>query len=280
MTIPYPSGPRAPLDLNPQLLVIYGQSKVGKTDSVSQLPGCLTLVLRAGSADHLAGNIMDIARLCEQGAFGAFPVDKDEQARNAFICHAYMSVLEDLYQKQAAGCPPYEYIAHDDLGVIEEWVFDLALENFLGTLAGKSARGQGLKRVTDLPGQSGSPGWAYVWEEFDRMMWRIRRASPRAILIAHMKDKMVNKETGEVSDTDIDITGKMRKILLREASATGFMFRDRDSNLVVSFKNASGINCGAWCRHLVGREIVLGELDGERRTVCDWSAIYPKQEAK
>ena len=111
------------------------------------------------------------------------------------------------------------------------------------------------------------------------MLWRIRRASYKSVVIAHMKDVVVNKETGQVSDTDIDLSGKMRKILLREASATGFMFRDRDSNLVVTFKSTAGTNVGAWCRHLVGKEVVLGRLDDERRTVYDWNQIYAPPDA-
>ena len=277
MEIPYPQAPRAAIDINPQLLVVYGQPKVGKSEAVGQLPGCLTLILRGHSADHLSGNYMDIPVLCEQGAFGKFPAG-DQKARDRFICDAYLAVLEDAYQRAAAGKPIAEYLAHDDLGVIEDWVFDLALRAFLATPVGKTKLGEGLARVTDLPGQAGSPGWAFVWEEFDRMLWRIRRASHKSVVIAHMKDKVVNKETGEVADTDIDLSGKMRKILLREASATGFMFRDRASNLVVSFKSATNVNVGAWCRHLVGQEVMLGKLDGERRTVYDWSTIYPPKQ--
>lgn len=272
--IPYPTTPREPIDLNPQVLVLYGQSKVGKTECVAKLPGCLTLVLRGHSADHLAGNIMDLEVLCEQGAFGKFPTTGTQVDRQRAVSAAYMTVLEDLYQRRTAGQPVAEIIAHDDIGVLEDWVFDWALQTFLQTPAGKTKLGQDLRRITDLPGQAGSPGWAYVWEEFDRLMWRIRRASAKSVIIAHMRDKVVNKETGEVSDVDIDMTGKMRKILLREASATGFMFRDKQSNLVVSFKSATNQNVGAWCRHLVGRDIVLGTLDGERRTVYDWSTIY------
>lgn len=277
--IPYPDGPREALDLNPQLLVLYGQQKVGKTDAVAHLPGCLVLVLRGGSADHLSGNIMDIPRLCEQGKFGPMAPDLSEEKRSRFFCDAYLRVLEDLYQRQLKGQSVASYVAHDDMGVLEDWVFDLALASFKGTLMG--SKFGDLKRVTDLPGTAGSPGWAFVWEEFDRMLWRIRRASARSIVLAHMRDKLVSKETGEVADTDIDLTGKMRKILLREASATGFLFRDRESRLIVSFKNASGINVGAWCRHLIGQEVILGTLNEKRETVFDWSKIYvPEVPAK
>lgn len=276
MEIPYPTAPREAIDTNPQLLVLYGQHKVGKTECVAKLPGCLTLVLRAHSADHLSGNLMDIGTLCEAGAFGKFPAD-NQTAREQHICAAYLSTLEDLYQRRTAGKPVADIIAHDDIGIVEDWVFDLALSNFLATPMGKSKLGEGLRRITDLPGQGGSPGWAYVWEEFNRMMWRIRRASSKAIVIAHMRDKVVNKETGEVSDTDLDLSGKMRKILLREASATGFLFRDREANLVASFRSATNTNVGAWCRHLVGRDVILGRLDANRVTQYDWTTIYPTQ---
>lgn len=277
--IPYPTAPRAAIDVNPSLLVIYGQPKVGKSESVLRLAGCLNLVLRGGSCAHLAGNDMDIPRLCEKGKFGAMP-EGDEAVRNAFFCDAYLRVLDDLYRQTAAGNPRAPVVAHDDLGVLEDWVFDLALRSFKSTAMGRSSLGTDLRRITDLPGQAGSPGWAYVWEEFDRMLWRIRRASPRCVLIAHMRDKYVDKTTGEVSDSDIDLSGKMRKILLREASATGMMTRNTEGDLLLTFKSTSGINVGAWCRHLVGKEITLGRLNAAGETIYDWSQVYLPEGAK
>lgn len=279
--IPYPTEPRAALDSNAQLLILYGQPKVGKTACVAALPGCLVLVLRGGSADHLSGNIMDIPRLCEAGKYGTYKADWPEEKRNEFFCDAYLRTLDDLSRQRAEGYPIAQYVAHDDLSIIEDWVFDLALRTFKGTLMGKQM-GDSVKRVTDLPGQAGSPGWAYVWEEFDRMLWRIRQASPRAIILAHIKDKQVNKETGQVTDTDIDLSGKMRKIALREASATGHLYREANGDLIANFESTSGINVGAWCKHLVGQKVVLGRVPDPktRETIFDWSKLYVKEETK
>ena len=277
--IPYPAEPLPATNTNPSLLVHYGQHKVGKTESALALPDSITLILRPHSADHLVGKKMDIHVMCEQGAFGKWPAGKDQLEQDRFVCKAYLSVLKDLAERRGAGQPVAKYVTHDDAGVMENMVFDLALQDFRSTLIGSSDKFKDLKRITDLPGQGnqGSPGWAWVWEWFDRLLWLIRKASENAIILAHMREKVVNKETGEVSDTDIDLTGRMRKILLREASATGFMFRDKDGNLIVSFKSATNTNVGAWCRHLVGRDVILGRLDANRVTQYDWTTIYPTQ---
>lgn len=294
--VQYPE-PRAAIDGNPKTLVLYGAHKIGKTTAVASLPGCLVLVLRRGSGDYASGRIFDIPRACEEGKFGDFAAglkehrrslptgisdeEAEDRARNRFFCDAYLRVLDDLYQRQTGtvpGGPVAPYVAHDDLSFIEDWVFELALRDFRSTLIGSSPKRADLRRVTDLEGQGnqGSPGWSFVHETFYRMLWRIERACPRSIILAHMRDKVAaTKEQGEVSDTDVDVQGRMRRILLRQASATGFMFRDVASNLVVSFKNRQGHNVGAWMKHLVGKDIVLGTLDkttGE--TVFDWSKIY------
>lgn len=275
-SIPYPDGPRQALDANAQLLILYGQPKVGKTHAVAALPGCLVLVLRGGSADHLSGNIMDIPRLCEAGKFGKFDPSWSVEKRNEFFCDAYIRTLEDLSRHRAEGKPVAQYVAHDDMSILEDWVFDLAFRLFKGTLMGKQMDTSSMRRVTDLPGKAGSPGWAYVWEEFDRMLERIRQASPRAIILAHMKDKFVDKETGQVSDVDIDLSGKMRKIALREASATGHLYRESNGDLVANFESANAVNVGAWCKHLIGQKVVLGRVPDpkKRETVFDWSKLY------
>ena len=94
------------------------------------------------------------------------------------------------------------------------------------------------------------------------------------ILIAHIRDRLLNTVRGEVMAQDVDLTGKIRNIVCSRCSAVGFMRRDYNSHLILTFKTSEAVNCGSRCEHLRGREFTIGKLDAEGQPVFDWSAVY------
>lgn len=266
---------RPALTRSPQTLTIYGPVKVGKTESCTHLPKSangadpLVVMCQRGGGDHLPGRFIDIHALVDAGKFG----------KDATYSDAFFGTLDKLFEMRKAGTPVADFIAYDHLGKIEDWVFERALKAFRGTLIGSSEKFNDLKRITDLPGQGnmGSPGWNWVREEMHRTMWAIQRTAPHCVLVAHMRDKFALSATpkiaGDVMPNDIDLTGSLRKLCCSESSSIGFMYRRSDGALMLNFNTSDATVCGSYCRHLRGKEIVLGKLvNGE--TVYDWSQVY------
>ncbi len=274
-----PNEPRQPQVRNPQTLTIYGNVKIGKTESVTKLPRStngaepLVVMCQRGGGDHLAGRFIDIHALTDAGKFG------EDFAKRGDYAGAFYATLNQLFELRKAGKPAADFIAFDHLGIIESWVFDRALAEFRTTLIGRSDAYKELKRITDLPGQGnqGSPGWNWVREEMHRTMWAIQRTAPHCVLIAHMRDKftMLNtpKVAGEAMADDIDLVGGLRKLVCSESSSVGFMYRTVTADLMLNFKTSEKTVCGSYCKHLRGRELTLGKVvNGE--TVYSWEQIY------
>lgn len=252
-----------PLRVNPQSLLLYGGWKIGKTTSVATLPDTLLLELQPGGADY---------------------------ARSAWVQEItdrnhLVSVLDHLREKRLAGTPVARRIALDYLGILDEWMFDCALEAFFATPQGRQYKAgeKAIKEITELPGQKGSPGWAWVREQLSIWHHRLLMAADEIIYIAHTREARADKEAGEVSYQDVDITGgKGRRLFCGQSSAIGFMFRRRgvfegqeEDQLVVTFKTSEPVVCGCSCPHLSGKEFVIGRGKGGQPPVFDWKEIYP-----
>lgn len=254
-----------PQRVNPQSLLVYGNYKTGKTSAAAALPETLVLELQPGGADFVPG-----------GWF--MSIEKDIKDATGFI-----NLLAFLREQRDAGKPVARRLVIDHIGVLDDWLFDLALEAFFATPIGRGYRTRdgGLKRITDLPSAGsagGSPGWAWYWEQLQMMHTRILNAAEEVIYIGHVRDKSVAKEQGDVVVQDIDLTGqKARRLFCGQSSAIAFLFRRNvagEDQTVVTFKTSETTLCGASCPHLTGREFVIGRSRNGEAPVFDWSAIY------
>lgn len=253
----------APLRVNPQSLLLYGGYKVGKTASAATLPDTLLLELQPGGADY-APNAW---------------VQEIEDRKH------FASVLQYLREKRIAKTPIARRIIVDHLGILDEWIFEWALEEFFSTPKGRfyKAGDNAIKEITDLPGQKGSPGWAWVREQLSIWHHNLLMAADEIVYIGHTREARADKEQGEVSYQDVDITGgKGRRLFCGQSSAIGFMFRRRvildgqeEDQLVVTFKTSESVVCGCSCPHLSGKEFVIGRSTGGKPPVFNWQEIYP-----
>lgn len=253
-----PAPRTAALRVNPQSLLVYGPYKCGKSASAAAIPDSLTLECEPGGSDFVPhGRILQITGP-----------------------HHFYSVLEQLTEARRAGHPLVKRIVVNYIGVIEDWVFDLALEAFKKTpmCSGKLAD---IRCITDLPSggsSGGSAGWGWVREELMMMHNRITLAAEEVIFIAHLRDRAVMKEKGEVVVEDVDISGmKARRLFAGQCSALGFMYRRRNGDkdeLVLSFKTSETVAGGCRCAHLSGKEFVIGTSTNGGPPTFDWSAIF------
>jgi hypothetical protein len=71
---------------------------------------------------------------------------------------------------------------------------------------------------------------------------------------------------------DLDLTGKIKRIVSSQSDAIGYLYRKGNQN-ILTFKTKDDVACGARPVHLRNQDIVVSELvEGE--FVAHWSKVY------
>ena len=224
---------RMPLTVNPRSLVLYGTSKIGKTTFLSQLEDCLILDLEGGSSyvSCMSVNVTSLKEL--QDAIKSIKAKKKELGHN-----------------------PYKYIAIDTLTTLEEWLEEPALKMYQETPMGASYTG----KILQLPKGA---GYYYLREAYKQYFDILKDLADNVIFIGHVKDSFKEEKGQEVKSSALDLTGKIKNITCASVDAIGYMYRDNNGTLLVSFKSNSEVECGSRCDHLRGQVIE-----------ADWSNIF------
>ena len=210
---------------DPKLLTLYGPPKVGKTDLLSKLEGCLILDTEDGS-DYVSALKVKVNNLDQ-----------------------LMDVAREIAaHKKAKGEYPYKFVAIDTITEVENWCEADATKEYKSTVQGKAFTG---KSVLEL-----ANGGGYFWlrQSFDKWLDLITKFAPKVIIIAHLKEKITNKSGVDVVSMDLDLTGKIRNILAQQSDAIGYVYRKKDSGLRISFNTHEDVTCGSR-EHLAGADI-------------------------
>ena len=212
-----------------------------KSSALAQLPDVLCIDLENGGYDYI-----DAVKIKANSV-------KDIQE----ICKA----VKD------AGCP-YKFIALDTITALEEMVSPLALQLYKATPAGSKFTGT---NVLDAPmGQ----GYAKIRESMEMVINMVSKVAPNIILVCHTKDSAVNDS--DVNVKAIDLAGKTGRILASRSDAIGFLYRNDNTDTVLSFNtNDKFVECGARPKHLRNKDIILGKMQEDGTVLYDWSLIYP-----
>lgn len=240
---------------SPKNLIIFSKPKVGKTSLIADIPNCLILDLESGS------DYVDALKL------KANTVDEIKEIGKAII---------------DAG-KPYEYIAVDTITALETMCVKEAEKLYMNTPMGKSTW---LKKKADgtwdpesakfkygtvlnLPN---GQGYGYLRDAIVKTIEYIKTLAPRIILLGHVKDAMIDKAGAEVNSMDLDLTGKIKRIVSSQSDAIGYLYRKGNQN-ILTFKTKDDVACGARPVHLRNQDIVVSELvDGE--FIAHWNKIY------
>lgn len=94
------------------------------------------------------------------------------------------------------------------------------------------------------------------------------------ILVGHVKDSITEKDGEEVNAKEIDLVGKLGKIICGMADAVGYVYR-KGNETHISFKGGEGETImEARARHIAGQDVVIatGNEDGSITTY--WDRIY------
>ena len=217
---------------SPKNMIIYGAPKIGKTTVLSQLDNCLIIDLEEGS------DMIDALKI---------------KVKN-------LKELEEVGRTIIKKGKPYKYIAIDTISKLEEWCEGLGKEIYMKTPMGKNfdTKNPGMS-ILALPNGA---GYLYLRMAYKKWIDRLNLLADDVILVAHLKDKMLEKKGKEVAVKDLDLTGKIKQITCANADAVGYIYREEEKTMI-SFDSLDDSVAGSRCEHLKGTTMPL-----------DWSKIF------
>lgn len=230
---------------NPKYLILYGLPKAGKTSCLAQLDNNLIIDLEGGSTfiDALAIQCRTIQDLGEAA--------QAIRAKNTEVGHNF-----------------YRRITIDNATRLEDICLGFAATLYRKTELGKNWKGDD---VTTLPRGA---GYKYLRDAVKKVIDMFKELCDEFILVGHVKDSITEKDGGEVSAREIDLVGKLGKIVCGMADAVGYVYR-KGNETHISFKGGTDDTImEARAKHIAGKDIVIatGNEDGDITTY--WDKIY------
>lgn len=230
---------------NPQYLVLYGLPKAGKTSALAQLENNLIIDLEGGSQfiDAMSIQARTINDLGE--------IAQAIRAKNSEVGHNF-----------------YKHITIDNATRLEDICMGYACTLYRQTELGKNWKG------TDVTTLARGAGYKYLRDAVKKVIDMFKELCDEFILVGHVKDSITEKDGQEVNAKEIDLVGKLGKIICGMADAVGYVYR-KDNETHISFKSGGdGTIMEARARHIAGKDIVIatGNEDGSITTY--WERVY------
>ncbi len=233
---------------DPRYLILYGLPKSGKTSCLAQLDNNLIIDLEGGTnfIDALAVQARTINDLGE--------IASAIRAKNAEVGHNY-----------------YKRITIDNATRLEDICMSYACTLYRKTELGKNWKGD------DVTTLARGAGYKYLRDAVKKVIDMFKDQCDEFILVGHVKDSITDKDGEEVNAKEIDLVGKLGKIVCGMADAVGYVYR-KDNETHISFKSGGdGTIMEARARHIAGKDIVIatGNEDGSITTY--WDKIYKSE---
>ena len=244
MSLILPKEKSTPKINNPKFLILFGRPKAGKSTLMASLENNLIIDLENGYQ-----------------ALSALVVQARTVNDFAEIANALREEIKNT------GKFPYKYITIDNATRLEEMCLSYAVQLYRQTPMGKTYQGSD---VRTLPNGS---GYMYLRQAVRKVIDMFRDLCESLILVAHVKEKMINKEGEELSEMSIDLTGKLGDILCGEADAIGYVYRKK-SDTIVSFEGGDNSIREARANHLRGKKIVVATSDENNNIAVDMTKIF------
>ena len=229
---------------DPRQLIVFSKFKVGKTTALSELPNNLIVDTENGSSFVSALKI------------------KVNSIKD----------INDLCKSLKEANCPYDFITIDTVTMLEDMCKPLALKLYQNTPAGAGYDG-------DVLNAPNGAGYGHLRAAIEMVINKIGDCTKNLILVCHSKDAAIDKN--ELTVKQIDLFGKSGRILSAKADAIGYLYRDDNSNTILSFNtNNKFIECGARPEHLKNADIVLGEMGEDGKLTFHWERVFPSLSKK
>ena len=162
-------------------------------------------------------------------------------------------LIETLIAIKESKDVKYKYIAIDTIDKVAEWAERRVCEE------------EGVNSIADL---AFGKGYGLVREKVAKTISHFKEVAEHLIIIGHRKVAYAVTEGNPiVIPESLDLTGKLKNVIMAGCDAIGYVYRNDKENLMVSFKANDSIEAGSRCPHLKGQEVKF-----------EWKNIY--KEAK
>ncbi len=207
--------------VNPSLLTVFGQSKVGKTTMLSKLNNCLIIDTEKGT------KYVDALKV---------QVNNSTELKN---------MVKALKGDEGT---VYDYLALDTIDNVVSWFEkDVARDNNVDSFA-KIPFGDGYNQVRT---------------RVMAMISALMECCEHIIIIGHRKKTIIGNDSVEVNVSSLDLSGKLKNYVMAKSDAIGFVYRDEEGDLKISFEASDEIEAGTRLPHLAGKILDF-----------KWSEIY------
>lgn len=230
---------------NPKYLILYGLPKAGKTSAAAQLDNNLIIDLEGGSTfvDAMSIQCRTINDLGEAA--------QAIRAKNQEVGHNF-----------------YKHITIDNATRLEDICLSFAATLYRKTELGKNWKGDD---VTTLPRGA---GYKYLRDAVKKVIDMFKELCDEFILIGHVKDSITEKDGEEVTAKEIDLVGKLGKIVCGMADAVGYVYR-KGNETHISFKGGMDDTImEARAKHIAGKDIIIAIGDEDGNLTTYWDRIY------
>ena len=245
-------------DYNPALIVLFGRPKCGKSTLAASLDDNLVLDLEDG--------------------YRSLPVMRVniKNAKDLLECKkAIHAKAKELRKK------PYRFITIDNVTRLEEMILPVAAERYRATPQGADWKshidektGQRVyEKNPDIRELPMGRGYGYIRDLVQEFINMFRPYCQTLILVAHQKEKQINKDAEEITEVSVDLPGKLANIVCGMADAIGLVYR-RENKTYISFKGGDDILKEARPLHLRGKKFCVAESDENNVIKCDLSQIF------
>ena len=168
-----------------------------------------------------------------------------------------LATLKETIKAIKEAGKPYKYITIDTITAVEEMAKPVAISLYKRSPM-YSDRYADVSDVTRLPNGS---GYTFLRQAVESIVDLIASATDNIILCGHVRD--------------LDLTGKLKRILSARSDAIGFVHRDENSNLCINFGQDGEVLTGARPKHLANKDIIVAERNEDGTFTSHWERIYP-----
>ena len=251
---------------NPKLIILFGVPKSGKSSIVASLDSNLILDLEDG---YRALSVMCV------------------QARTAKDMFEIAKAVK--IKTEETGKQPYKFITIDNATRLEELSLGYAAQLYRNTPMGASwmpkldANGRPVKDPktnkivfdpkADVRTLPNGAGYLYLRQAIMNLVNMFKPLCETLILVAHVKDKQIQKNSQEMTEYSLNLAGKVGDILCGEADAVGMVYRDKNKTYI-TFEGGDNTVREARPIHLRGKKFEVASSDEAGNLNVDMSKIF------
>ncbi len=117
-------------------------------------------------------------------------------------------------------------------------------------------------------------GYTYKRDAVKKLITKVSKIAETVIVIAHISDKSVNKDSGGIEVADMDLEGKLKNVLALSTDAIGLFYRKKDNTNNIKFVHNNSITTGSRIKRLRGKDITVSELQEDGVLKTYWENIF------